>query len=92
VKVDGHIIEIAQDQAHATALIHWARNEGRTVAVWTLEEVATVLKLHGVAHQAKEIWPGALVTALPAPMREGKRRMDVADAIPFPNPDAEDAA
>jgi glycerophosphoryl diester phosphodiesterase len=92
VKVDGHIIEIAQDQPHATALMWWAKNEGRTVAVWTLEEVATVLRLHGVAHQAKEVWPGALVTALPAPMREGKRRMDVADEIPFPNPDAEDAA
>ena len=92
VKVDGHIVEIAQDQAHATALIWQAKNEGRTVAVWALEEVATVLRLHGVAHQAKEIWPGALVTALPAPMREGKRRMDVADEIPFPNPDAEDAA
>jgi hypothetical protein len=85
VQVDGHIVEIAQDQAHATALIHWARNEGRTVAVWTLEEVATVLRLHGVAHQAKEIWPGALVTALPAPMREGKRRADDIDdaEIPF---------
>jgi hypothetical protein len=36
VKVDDHIIEIAQDQTHATALIWWAKNEGRTTAVWTL--------------------------------------------------------
>ncbi len=83
VEVDGHIVEIAQDQTHATALIWNARNEGRTVAVWTLAEVATVLRQHGVAHAAKEVWPGALVTALPAEHRQGKRKMDVADEIPF---------
>lgn len=83
VEVDGHIVEIAQDQTHATALIWNARNEGRTVAVWTLAEVATVLRQHGVAHKAKEVWPGALVTALPAEHRPGKRKMDVADEIPF---------
>ena len=92
VQVDGHIVEIAQDQAHATALIWQARNEGRTVAVWTLAEVATVLRLHGIAHAAKEAFPGALVTALPAEMPPGRRRMDVADEIPFPNPEAGEAA
>ncbi len=81
--MDGHIVEIAQDQTHATALIWNARNEGRTVAVWTLAEVATVLRQHGVAHTAKEVWPGALVSAAPAEVRPGKRRMDVVDEIPF---------
>jgi hypothetical protein len=92
VKVDDHIIEIAQDQTHANVLIWNARNEGRTVAVWTLEEVATVLRLHGIAHAAKEAWPGALVTTPPAEMRPGKRRFNSDDEIPFPNPDAEEAA
>lgn len=86
------IVEIAIDQAHATALIWQARNEGRTVAVWTLSEVGTVLVLHGVAHAAKEAFPGAVVTALPAEFRPGKRRMDVADEIPFPNPEEGEAA
>ncbi len=92
IEVDGHIVEIAQDQTHATALIWIARNEGRTVAVWTLEEVATVLALHGITHKAKEVFPGALVSVAPAEVRPGKRRMDVADEIPFPNPDAGEAA
>ena len=92
VKVDGHIVEIAQDQKHATVLIWWARNEGRTVAVWTLEEVATVLRLHGIAHKAKEVWPGALVTTPPAEMRAGKRKADFTpDEIPFGG-DEEEAA
>lgn len=92
IRVDNHIVEIAETQEHATALIWWAKNEGRAVAVWTLEEVAKVLRQHGVAHAAKEVWPGALVTTPPAEHRQGKRRMDVADEIPFPNPDAEEAA
>lgn len=93
VKVDDHIVEIAQDQAHATALIWWAKNEGRTVAVWTLEEVATVLRLYGIAHAAKEVWPGARVTTPPAEMRQGKRRADdLDDPIPFPNEQPEEAA
>jgi hypothetical protein len=92
VKVDDHIIEIAQDQMHATALIWWAKNEGRTTAVWTLEEVATVLRLHGVAHAAKEVWPGALVSAMPAEFRPGKRKANLGDdEIPFGG-DAEVAA
>jgi hypothetical protein len=87
------IVEIADDQTHATALIWQAKAEGRTVAVWTLAEVATVLALHGVAHKAKEVFPGALVTALPAEHRPGKRRADdLNDEIPFPNPDAGQAA
>lgn len=92
IRVDDHIVEIAQDQTHANVLLHWAKLEGRTVAVWTLEEVATVLRLHGIAHAAKEAWPGARVTTPPAEMRPGKRRFESADEIPFPNPDAEEAA
>lgn len=78
------IVEIAIDQAHATALIWQARNEGRTVAVWTLAEVGTVLVLHGVAHAAKEAFPGAVVAALPAEFRPGKRKTtDLDEEIPF---------
>jgi hypothetical protein len=93
VRSEDHIIEIAFDQAHATALIWQARVEGRTTAVWTLEEVATVLRLHGVAHAAKEAWPGALVTTPPADMRAGKRKADFTpDEIPFGGDEAEEAA
>lgn len=93
IRCGDSIVEIAHDQTHATALIWWAKNEGRTVAVWTLEEVATVLSLHGIAHRAKEVWPGALVTTAPADTRPGKRRADdLDDVIPFPNPDAEEQA
>lgn len=92
IRVDDHIVEVAGTQEHATALIWWAKNEGRTTAVWTLEEVATVLRLHGIAHTAKEVFPGARVTTPPAEMRAGKRRFESADEIPFPNPDEEDAA
>ncbi len=92
IRCDDHIVEIAIDQDHATALLWWAKNEGRTVAVWTLQEVATVLRLHGVAHKAKEVFPGALVTAMPAEHRPGKRRADdLGDEIPFPNPESPDA-
>lgn len=92
IRVDDHIVEIAQDQAHANVLMWNARNEGRTVAVWTLEEVATVLRLHGIAHAAKEAFPGARVTTPPAEMRPGKRRFESDDEIPFPNPEAGEAA
>lgn len=89
VKAGEHVIEVAHDQTHATALIWQARNEGRTVSVWTLEEVATVLHLHGIAHAAKEAWPGAHVTAMPTEFRAGKRKADdLNDEIPFGGEDA----
>lgn len=87
------IVEIADTQEHATCLIHAAKIEGRTVAVWTLAEVATVLALHGIAHKAKEVFPGAMVTTAPAEFRPGKRKADLGeDVIPFGGDDAEEAA
>lgn len=93
IRCEDSIVEIAETQEHATALLWWAKNEGRTVAVWTLAEVATVLNLHGIAHKAKEVFPGAMVTAMPTEFRPGKRKTtDLDDVIPFPNPEEGEAA
>lgn len=84
IRCEDSIVEIAETQEHATALLWWAKNEGRTVAVWTLDEVATVLNLHGIAHKAKMAFPGAMVTALPTEFRPGKRKANLGhEEIPF---------
>jgi hypothetical protein len=92
VREDGQIFAVAPDAETARACSLLAQWEQREVTVYLAAPLIKAARANPTLQAIHAAWPGALVTALPAPMREGKRRMDVADEIPFPNPDAEDAA
>lgn len=57
---DGSVAAIVRDSADAGLVVA----EGRQVVVYTLEEVARLLGRFPALSKAKQIWPGATVTAL----------------------------
>jgi len=69
---DGTVAAIVKDNASA----HKVAASGRSVAVYTLQEVAHLLSLNAAVMTSKLVWPGALVT------RVSKSITDPLDAIP----------
>jgi hypothetical protein len=89
---DGRIIAIVPDAeaGHAASLL--AQWERREVTVWDAQTMVAALEGNATMRAIHATFPGARVTTPPAEMRAGKRRFDSDDEIPFPNPDAEEAA
>ncbi len=89
---DGRIIAIVPDAeaGHAASLL--AQWERREVTVWDANAIIAALEGNAQIQAIHATFPGARVTTPPAEMRQGKRRFESADEIPFPNPDAEEAA
>ena len=89
---DGRIIAIAPDAeaGHAASLL--AQWEQRQVTVYTAAAMVAAAEGNATLRAIHATFPGARVTTPPAEMRPGKRRFDSDDEIPFPNPDAEEAA
>jgi hypothetical protein len=86
------IFAIADDEeaAHACSLVaQWERREVSVYLADALLDAALANPMLKAIHAA---WPGALVTTPPAEHRQGRRRMDSGDDIPFPNPDEGEAA
>lgn len=78
----GRLFAVAQDAQHARALNMRNKAEGRTVSVWTLQELAELIASVPIAAEVKDAFPGAVVTkrAKPRPLPE--------DEIPFGQEDA----
>jgi hypothetical protein len=89
----GRIIAITPDAAsgHAASLL--AQWERREVTVWAANAMVAALEGNPLIQAIHAQFAGALVTTPPAEMRAGKRKANFEpDEIPFPNPDAEEAA
>ena len=89
---DGRIIAIAPDAdaAHAVSLL--AQWEQRQVTVYTAAAMVAAAEGNETLRAIHATFPGARVTTAPAEMRAGKRRFESDDEIPFPNPEAGEAA
>jgi hypothetical protein len=89
---DGRIIAIVPDATagHAASLL--AQWERREVTVWDANAIVAALDGNPTIRAIHAQFAGALVTTAPADVRAGKRRMDVADEIPFGGDEAEEAA
>lgn len=88
----GRYFVIARDDEHKAALVLRVKAEKRDVCIFSVQEVRQLIASIPDVARICELFPGAYITTPPAPTRGGKRKMDRADEIPFPNPDAEDAA
>ena len=89
---DGRIVAIvADDEAgHAASLL--AQWEQREVTVYTAAAMVEAAEGNETLRAIHATFPGARVTTPPAEMRQGKRRFESDDEIPFPNPEAGEAA
>lgn len=79
----GRYFAIARDDAHKQALVLRVKAEKRDVAIFSVAEVGQLIASIPDVARICELFPGAYVTTPPAPVRGGKRKMDVADEIPF---------
>lgn len=86
----GRVFAIALDEAHKQTLVLRDKAEGRDLAIFTIAEVAQLVASIPDVARIAELFPGAYISAQPAQHRGGRRKMHIADEIPFPNPEAEE--
>lgn len=87
----GRLFAVAHDDAHRQTLVARNKAEGRDVSVFTVADLARLVASIPDVARIMELFPGAYIAAQPALHRPGKRRMEVADEIPFGGDEGEAA-
>lgn len=77
--VDDKIVIVVRDLADTGRV----ETGGRQVAVWSLEEVANVIRAHPTIATAKDVFPGAVVESVRPPARDLKMLDDELVSVPF---------
>ena len=77
--VDGKLVILVQDMARTP---HVDRG-GREASVWSLDEIASVIRAHPILAAAKEAFPGAVVESIRPPKPKPGDLNDDLSGLPF---------
>ena len=77
--VDGQLIVLVRDLAHSTQ----DRLQGRQGQVWSLDEIASVLRLYPALAAAKSAFPGAIIESVRPPTPALSQLNDDLAEVPF---------
>jgi hypothetical protein len=77
----GKVFAIAHDDAHRHALDARNKADGRKVSVWTVAEVATLIRSIPIVSSIKDMFPGAQILPPRLPSLRGKWSQDDPAAV-----------